>query len=72
MNVTRIKSGVYAVSLHGQTFTLEKSDYCWLLWNAKQTEINRSETKGGMLELMRHWSPEHCLSESEQEFCVYA
>ena len=72
MKVSRFRQGVYIITLHGHSFTLEKADRHWTLWNAKEVEINRLETKSGTLELMRHWSPEYTQSESQHEFCWYA
>ena len=74
MKVSKVKEGNYIIKLHDQQFTIEKlfGDKYWILWNAKEVEINRSETKSGMLELMRTWTPEYTKAESQQEFCTYA
>ena len=72
MKVTRKKAGVYVITLHGHSFTLEKSDQHWTLSNAKETEISRLETKSGALELMSYWTPEYTQNESQHEFCHYA
>jgi hypothetical protein len=72
MKVSKIKQGEYLITLHGHSFTLEKADTHWTLWNAKQVEINRVETKRGMLELMGYWTPAYTESESQHEFCTYA
>lgn len=74
MKVSKLKSGVYIVTLHNKSFTLEKlfGDKYWILWNAKEVEINRAETKSGLLELMRSWTPEYTHQESQHEFCSYA
>ena len=72
MKVTKLKSGNYTITLHGHTFILEKADTNWTLWNSKEVEINRVETKSGMLELMSYWTPEYTEKESKHEFCYYA
>lgn len=72
LKVKKHRRGVYIVTLHGHSFTLEKSDRHWTLWNAKDTEINRVETKSGILELMRDWNAEYTRKESQHDFCYYA
>lgn len=74
MKVSRYRKSEYIITLHGHSFTIAKLEGCkdWTLWNAKQVEINRAETKSGMLELMRQWSPERTKSEAKQEDCPYA
>jgi hypothetical protein len=75
MKVSKLRAGAYRVALHGHSFTLEKLYGCkdWTLWNDKhQTEVNRAETKSGLLELMRSWSPEYTEREANQDFCTYA
>lgn len=74
MKVSRFKTGSYIITLHGHSFTLERlfGDKYWILWNAREVEINRAETKSGLLELMRTWSPEYTEREAQQDFCTYA
>ena len=75
MKVTKLNRSEYRITLHGHSFTLAKLSGCkdWTLWNdAKQADINRAQTKSGMLELMRHWSPEHTEAQAQQESYIYA
>lgn len=74
MKVSKFRSGNYIITLNNCSFTLEKmsGDKYWTLFNAKGTEINRVETKSGMLELMRNWSEQKTKEESGQDFCTYA
>lgn len=75
MKINKIKQGEYRITLHCHSFILAKLYGCrdWTLWNdTYQTEINRAQTKRGMLELMQHWSPEYTETQARQEFCTYA
>ena len=73
MKVSRFRTGCYIITLHGHSFTLEKlpDDRNWTLFNARDTEISRVETKSGMLEVMQDWSPEKTAAKSTIEFCTY-
>jgi hypothetical protein len=74
MKVTRKSAGAYNITLHGHTFKLEKlcGDRYWTLSNADDTEINRCETKSGMLELMSSWSAERAHENAQANTCYYA
>jgi hypothetical protein len=74
MKVTRKSAGAYNITLHGHTFKLEKlcGDRYWTLSNADDTEINRCETKSGMLELMSSWSAERAHENAQASTCYYA
>ena len=72
MKIKKHRRGDYIITLHGHSFNLEKADRNWTLWNAKGTEINRVETKSGMLQLMREWNAEDAAKEAAHDFCYYA
>ena len=74
MKISRFRKGCYILTLHGHSFTLEKlsDDRYWTLYNARDTEISRVETKGGMIELMQSWSPEYTATKAAIDFCIYA
>jgi hypothetical protein len=74
MKTTRKAPGVYTVEVHGHTFTLERlyGDRNWSLYNASGVEVNRAETKAGMLVVMSYWSAERTAVSANQEFCTYA
>ncbi len=65
MRVTKFRRGDYIVTLHGRSFSLKNDEGSWGLYTIKDIEINRSETKAGMLEIMRNWSPERAEQESK-------
>ena len=69
MKVSRFRRGVYIITIHDKSFTLEKlaEDKYWTLYNAWNTEINRCETKSGMLQIMKDWHAEKVLRESQME-----
>ncbi len=75
MKVSRYSKGCYIITLHGHSFTIERlgnaTEY-WILYNAKQTEINQFETKSGALELLREWTPERTEIEARKECYTYA
>ncbi len=74
MKSTRKATGVYAVEVHCFMFTLEKltGDKYWTLYNFNGTEINRCETKSGMLQLMETWSQAKAFENAQLTFCNYA
>ena len=74
MKVTKSTSGNYIVTLHGESFNLEKmfGDVNWRLYNKSLTEINCAETKSGMLEVMRGWSQERTSEYANEDTCYYA
>ncbi len=65
MRVTKFRRGDYIVTLHGRSFSLKNDEGSWGLYTVKGIEINRSETKTGMLEVMRNWSSERAEQESK-------
>jgi hypothetical protein len=56
MKVSKIISGEYKVTLHGFEFLLENTNPNWALYNKNGVELNQSETKSGMLQIMKDWS----------------
>jgi hypothetical protein len=74
MKVSKFRAGNYIITLHNHSFSLEKmsEDKYWTLYNASGTEINRCETKSGLIQVMKRWSPEYAKQEAQQTFCTYA
>ena len=74
MQVKKHRRGVYIVTLHNHSFTIEGCAYSksWAIFNANGTEVNRWTTKRSLLDVMARWSPEYTTTQSEQEFCTYA
>jgi hypothetical protein len=57
MKVSRFRAGDYIITLHGYSFTLEKTagDKYWRLYNDKKIQVNDFETKSGAVKLMADW-----------------
>jgi hypothetical protein len=74
MQVKRFRRGVYIVTLHGHSFTIEgcADSKSWAIFNATGTEVNRWTTKRSLLDVMARWSPDYTATQAEQEFCTYA
>ena len=74
MQVTRTRQGQYNVNIHGHDFTLERmfGSKNWSMYNSSGVEVNTTETKSGMLELMTYWTSEYTDKQAAIDSCYYA
>jgi hypothetical protein len=74
MQVTKKQAGQYIVSVYGFEFILQGGfgDKVWTLWNIQGTQVAKSETKAGVVELVSYWSEDEAKQQATAEACYYA